>query len=72
MVDVAYRITIEGEFDEVTAGAFPDVEVRRGDGVTVLATGVVDQPALNGLLDRLRQVGAALVALERDARPLQH
>ena len=70
MTDVAYRITIEGEIDELTADAFPDVQVRRGDGVTVLITGVVDQPALNGLLDRLRQVGAALVSLERDAGAL--
>lgn len=70
MADVAYRITIEGEIDDLTADAFPDVQVWRGDGITVLATGPVDQPALNGLLDRLRQVGASLVALERDAGAL--
>lgn len=65
MSEVAYRITIEGEVDDLTASAFPDVDLERSRGVTVLATSPVDQSALHGLLDRLRQLGVALVALER-------
>jgi hypothetical protein len=61
----AYRITIEGELDDVTMAAFPDMTVERAAGVSVLHTMQLDQAALDGVLDRLRMVGASLIELRR-------
>lgn len=58
-----YRITIQGELDELTALAFEDVHVERSGGQTLLHTDEIDQAGLNGLLDRLRAVGAVLVGV---------
>lgn len=65
MADIAYRITIEGELDELSSAAFADVDIRRACGATVLQTLPLDQAALNGVLDRLRGIGAALVEVRR-------
>jgi hypothetical protein len=61
----SYRIIVEGEFDDVTAAGFPDVDLRRANGRTTLIGEPMDQQGLNGLLDRLRQLGVALVSLDR-------
>ena len=63
----AYRITVEGEFDDVTASMFRDLAVSKGHGSTSLVTKAVDQAGLNGVLDRLRLIGASLVSLDRAA-----
>ena len=65
MTDSAYRITIEGELDDLSTSVFPDVAVERCSGSTVLQTTTLDQAALNGVLDRLRLIGAALVEVRR-------
>ncbi len=65
MTDSAYRITIEGELDDLSTSVFPDVAVERYSGSTVLQTSPLDQAALNGVLDRLRLIGAALVEVRR-------
>ncbi|MEN9645553.1 MAG: hypothetical protein RL238_2222 [Actinomycetota bacterium] len=62
-----YRITVEGEFDTVTASMFDDLSISTGAGRTSLITAEVDQAGLNGVLDRLRFIGAALVSLDRPA-----
>lgn len=66
MTTDAYCITIEGELDDVAAAAFPDLHVERQRGATTLRTGLLDQAGLNGVLDRLRMIGAVLVALQRE------
>ncbi len=60
-----YIITVEGEFDEVTCSAFADLDVQCAGGNTVLHTPPSDQAALDGVLDRLRLVGATLLELRR-------
>lgn len=62
-----YRITVEGEFDDVTAAMFRDLTVEACAGHTSLLTTEVDQAGLNGVLDRLRLIGASLVSLDRAA-----
>lgn len=72
MIVCTYRIVVEGEFDDLTAAAFPDLDCTCAEGMTVLQTDAVDQAALGGILDRLRSVGATLVSLGRsqsDATP---
>ena len=65
MTTSSYRIVVDGEFDEVTAAGFPETELVPAAGRTTLYTPCVDQAGLCGLLDRLRNVGVDLVALER-------
>jgi hypothetical protein len=60
-----YIIVVDGEFDDGTAAAFGDLRVDRGVGRTTIRTGAIDQSGLNGVLDRLRLVGATLVTVER-------
>jgi hypothetical protein len=60
-----YRIVVEAEFDDLTMAAFDDLSVERAEGVTVLETRQIDQAALDGVLDRLRLIGARLVELRR-------
>ena len=44
---------------------------RQEDGTTVLSGAVVDQAALHGVIARIRDLGVALLAVDRisDARP---
>lgn len=73
MAGVRYSIVVRGEFDEITAASFDDVSLERSDGVTVLHTDVVDQPALFGLLQRIQTVGAGLLAVtEVPDTPIDH
>jgi hypothetical protein len=60
-----YVVIVDGEFDDGTAASFGDLGVERGSGRTTLRTGPIDQAALNGVLDRLRLVGAVLVMVDR-------
>lgn len=59
-----YMIVIEGELDALSAYAFDDVALERCDGRTLLRTHEVDQAGLNGVLDRLRAIGAVLRKVE--------
>jgi len=60
-----YSIVIEGELDALAAHAFDDVALERSDGRTRLQTAEVDQAGLNGVLDRLRAIGAVLHNVDR-------
>lgn len=65
-MSVVYDVTIMGEPGEVLLGAFSDVTVRRGRGVTVLSADL-DQAALHGLLARVADLGIELVGVRRAA-----
>jgi len=65
MISSSYRIVVDGELDAVTAAGFPEAALVPADGRTTLYTPSLDQAGLCGLLDRLRNVGVDLVALER-------
>ena len=71
-----YRVVVAGRLDEGWTAWFDDMTLaaeRSGDGTTVTTlTGTVsDQPALHGLLDRIRDLGLALLLVERLARPTE-
>jgi hypothetical protein len=61
---VRYDVTIMGEPGEVLRAAFSDLTVRQGPGVTML-TADLDQAGLNGLLNRIADLGIELVAVRR-------
>lgn len=59
-----YRITLRGRLSERFAGAFDGMALEPGPDLTVLVGDVHDQAQLYGLLDRLRDFGFELVAVE--------
>jgi len=61
-----YRIRIDGHLDPAWSVWFDGLAItQEADGTTTLAGMLVDQAALYGLLSRLRDLGATLLAVER-------
>ena len=61
-----YRIRICGHLNEAWSDWFGGLSItQENDGTTTLAGSVVDQAALYGLITRLRDLGATLLAIEQ-------
>lgn len=61
-----YEIRLQGHLDEHWAAWFEGLAVAHaGDGTTVLSGAVADQAALFGLLERVRDLGLPLLAVQR-------
>jgi hypothetical protein len=62
----SYRLRIRGHLDPGWSTWFDSLAIRQEeDGTTTLTGPLVDQAALYGLLGRLRDLGATLLAVER-------
>ena len=61
-----YRIILRGRLSERFESAFEGMALEHGPNQTVLTGEVRDQAQLYGLLDRLRDFGIELVAVEPD------
>jgi hypothetical protein len=59
-----YRIVLRGRLGERFESAFDGMVLEPGQGNTVLVGEIRDQAHLYGLLDRLRDFGIDLVAVE--------
>jgi len=59
-----YRIVLRGRLGERFESAFDGMVLEPGHGQTVLIGEIRDQAHLYGLLDRLRDFGIDLVAVE--------
>ena len=60
-----YQICIEGHLDERWLRWFEDLEIAlRPDGITVIS-GVMDQAALHGILNRIRDLRLELISVHR-------
>ena len=59
-----YRIVLRGRLSERFESAFEGMSLEPGPNQTVLVGDVRDQAHLYGLLDRLRDYGIELVAVE--------
>ena len=65
---VHYCIRIRGHLDAAWSAWFDGLAItQEDDGTTTLEGALVDQAALYGLLSRLRDLGATLLAVERRA-----
>ena len=62
-----YRIVLRGRLSESFESAFEGMALEPGPNQTVLTGEVRDQAHLYGLLDRLRDFGIELVAVERES-----
>jgi hypothetical protein len=61
-----YEIRLEGHLHSRWAAWFDGMTLtNESDGTTVLSGPVVDQAALHGLLQRVRDVGLALVSVSQ-------
>ena len=59
-----YRIILRGRLGDHFASAFDGMTLEPGPGQTVLTGEIRDQAHLYGLLDRLRDFGIELLAVE--------
>jgi hypothetical protein len=60
-----YEIRLQGRLDRRWAASFEGMTLTTGDGSTLLEGEVVDQAALHGLLQRLRDIGLPLVSVRK-------
>ena len=61
----SYRIRIRGHLDPIWSAWFDGLAIAQlEDGTTTLTGQVIDQAELFGVLARLRDLGATLLALE--------
>ena len=56
------RLTVEGELSDQAAHAFDGMSLMREAGNTVLVGRVSDQPQLQGLLQRVSDLGLTLLS----------
>ena len=61
---VQYEIRIKGHLDSRWAAVFDGLTVTRADGGTTVIRGpIVDQAALHGVLQQLRDLGVPLISV---------
>lgn len=68
-----YEIRLEGHLDDRWSGWFDGMPIsRENDGTTMIRAQVVDQAALHGLLQRVRDIGLPLISVVSTAgRPVE-
>lgn len=67
MSSTCYRIRVDGHLDQRWADWFGDMTLsRETDGTTLLRGPVVDQSALHGLLQTIRDLGLPLLSVTPD------
>jgi len=69
MASSRYRIVLRGRLSKSFESAFDGMDLEPGPNQTVLAGEVRDQAHLHGLLDRLRDFGIELLAVEPAGPP---
>jgi hypothetical protein len=60
-----YEIRVDGVLGEHWAGWFEGLQVRSEAGETILSGPVTDQPALHGVLVKIRDLGMRLISVRR-------
>ena len=60
-----YEIRVEGVLGEEWSAWFDGLQVASEGGETVISGVITDQPALHGLLNRVRDLGICLISVHR-------
>ena len=60
-----YEIRVEGILDNRWAAWFGGLHIERDDTQTVISGSLADQPALHGLLTKIRDLGLCLICIPR-------
>ena len=58
-----YQIKVQGELDADWSDWLDDLMIQVGDGATTLTGTIADQPALHGLLVKIRDLGLPLISV---------
>jgi hypothetical protein len=56
---------VEGGLDGRWSEWFQGLRIQNRDGETVLSGTLPDQPALHGILDKVRDLGLTIIAVQR-------
>jgi len=67
-----YQIRLEGTLDERWLRWFDGFEVKTDADDQTIIYGKFDQSALHGLLNRIRDLGIALISVQRSPETNQH
>lgn len=62
---IRYEIRVEGILEERWSAWFGGLAVENDGDETVLSGALADQPALHGILERLRDLGLSVIAVRR-------
>ncbi len=66
--NACYHIMVNGRFDSRWLGWFEGHRVEYlDDGTTLIVLTAVDQPALFGVLNRIRDLGLELISVQQDS-----
>jgi hypothetical protein len=60
-----YEVQVEGVLDSSWSDWFEGLQIQNQDGDTVLSGILLDQPALHGILDKVRDLGLSIIAVRR-------
>jgi len=69
MAELIYELAFKGAASDTLATAFPGCEVITERGITVVRSGVTDQAALQGLIERINSLGLELLEVQLVAEP---
>jgi hypothetical protein len=64
-INANYQIRIKNHLDERWMRHFEGLEVTRHPNGEMVIIGVMDQAALHGILNRIRDLGLELISVER-------
>lgn len=60
-----YEIRVDGVLDDQWADWFGGLQLEATGGQTIVTGGLPDQPALHGVLCRIRDLGLCLISVRR-------
>jgi hypothetical protein len=60
-----YKIKVKGKLEKHWSAWFGNMAITSEGAMTILTGRVIDQPALHGLLVRIRDLGLTLISVER-------
>ena len=60
-----YEVRVEGVMDGRWSEWFQGLRIENQDGETILSGTLPDQPALHGILDKVRDLGLTIITVRR-------
>jgi hypothetical protein len=60
-----YEVRVDGVLDDRWSDWFDGLRIEHQGGQTLLSGVVADQPALHGILDKVRDMGLSIMAVRR-------
>jgi hypothetical protein len=60
-----YEVRVDGVLDDRWSEWFQGLRIENQDGETILSGTLPDQPALHGILDKVRDLGLTIITVRR-------